>query len=422
MSDQPLAHSMRVDPERIWQHLQTFARIGYRPGARMQRLAFNRHDLHARQVLIHIMHQIGLETRVDEFGNVFGRLLVPEPYASEAPVLIGSHLDTVPSGGRFDGSLGVVTAIEAVTLLKEHLGELRRPVEVVSFSCEESSRFGRGTLGSGLMSGIWDAAEVARLRDASGRTLGEVLQRAGLNARHLDNVRRKPGDVHSFLEIHIEQGRVLEENEAKVGVVTAIAAPTRFRLTLTGQSDHSGATPMALRRDALCGAAEVVLAVERLASSLPEIVGTVGAIKAEPGAINVVPGAAELAIDIRGTSSKSKRQIVDALYEAVDDISQRRQLTTSYQPLTDEEPVLLDQQFVSLLEECCQDRDILYTLMPSGAGHDAMQMAHICPTAMLLTPSRAGISHDPGEWTDLKDIVYGAQVYTDAVGRLARQP
>jgi beta-ureidopropionase / N-carbamoyl-L-amino-acid hydrolase len=417
--DRPPADALSVNPERIWTNLRAFARIGYRTGARMYRLAFTRSDLRARQLLLHLMDNLGLETRVDEFGNVFGRLPAPHLSGSAAPVLIGSHLDTVPAGGRFDGSLGVVAALEAVAVIREQVQRLRRPVEVVSFACEESSRFGRGTLGSGLVAGQWDPDTVLALRDAQGRRLADVLKRVGLDPTRVAGVRRAPGDFAAFLEMHIEQGRVLEESEARVGVVEVIAAPTRFHLTLTGQADHSGATPMGLRRDALAGAAQVILAVERAASAVPGVVGTVGTVRVEPGAINVVPGRVELGIDVRATSGESKHQVVERINQVIEEVGKCRGLESSLVPLTDEEAVKLDDSVVQVLESCCRVRDIPHARMPSGAGHDAMQMARICPTGMLLVPSRAGISHDPGEWTDADDVVTGTQVFVDATFDLA---
>ncbi len=412
---------LTVDPARIRSHLQSFARIGYQPGGRMARLAFTQDDLRARQLLLHMMSQIGLFTRIDEFGNVFGRLPASGDAASRPPVLIGSHLDTVYDGGRFDGSLGVVAALEAVTLIAENGVELERPVEVVSFACEESSRFGRGTLGSGIVAGAWEPEEIMELQDRDGQRLGKALQRIGLEPEDVGRARRSPGDYAAFLEIHIEQGRVLEESENQVGVVDAIAAPSRFRLTIAGQADHSGATPMNLRRDALTGAAEIILAVERFASDAPDVVGTVGVIQAEPGAINIVPGRVVFTIDIRGTSSDQKRQVVENVMEAIHETARRRDLETSIETLGEEEPVQLDSGLIELLESCCEDRAIPYLRMPSGAGHDAMQMARICPSAMLLVPSRRGISHNPEEWTELEDLVAGVQAYSDATLRLATQ-
>lgn len=402
-----------VNPQRIRENLKAFASMGYRAGRGMNRLAFSRTDLRARQVLIHRLSMLGLETSVDPFGTVFGRIS-SERNQAEPAVMVGSHLDAVPGGGRFDGSIGVVAALEAAAVAREHIGDAHFPLEVVSFSTEESSRFGRGTLGSGLMTGAWEPDDILGLTDAQGRTLADVLQRIGLDPDALGTARRNPEEFLAFFEMHIEQGRVLEELGKSVGVVTTIAAPTRMRLTLEGQADHSGATPMSLRRDALAGAAEVVLAVERLARSVSGVVGTVGALKVEPGAINVVPGKVELSIDIRGTDGADKRRVVDDLRREVDQMAQARDLNASYVVLTDEEPVTLDPRMIRVLEQCADERGIESHIMPSGAGHDAMHMAELCPTGMLFVPSVGGISHHTAEWTEFDDIVTGVQVMVDA--------
>mgnify|MGYP005840390053 CR=1 FL=1 len=407
-----------VDRQRILSELRTFARIGYSPDGGINRLAFSRADRQARQVLLHRMRSLRLEPRVDAFGNVFGRL----PVAREPdlpPVLVGSHLDTVPGGGRFDGAAGVVAALEVVAALRQHSVVPRRPVEVVSFACEESSRFGRGTLGSALVAGTVEPEEILELRDAHGLTVRQVLELVGLAPDRLATVRRRPGDYTAYLELHIEQGRVLEETGARLGIVEAIAAPTRFRLELVGRADHSGATPMPLRRDALAGAAEVILAVERLAQETSGVVGTVGTIRIEPGAINVVPGRAELGIDVRSSDRETKATVVEALRRAVEEIARRRGLEWSLQTLTDEEPVALHPALAALLERCARARGLPALRMVSGAGHDAMQMARICPSGMVLVPSREGISHSRQEWTPPDDIVLGTQVLLDAVLHLA---
>ena len=419
MADPAPSHRLLVNPERIRANLRTFARIGYSPDGGINRLAFSRSDLRARQTLVHLLASLGLRTTIDGIGNVFGRL----PGGDDPrlpPILVGSHLDTVPGGGRFDGSLGVVAAVEVAAVLREHAATTRHPVEVVSFSCEESSRFGRSTLGSGVVAGVWDAAEILELTDVRGVRLGQVLQRLGLDPNRVASARRQPGDFAAYVELHIEQGRVLEEARAPLGIVEAIAAPTRLRVRLTGRADHSGATPMTLRRDALAGAAEVVLAVERIARSIPGVVGTVGTLAIEPGAINVVPGRADLAIDVRGTVSADKRHAVDEIQEAIAAIAAARGLTASRDVMSDEEPVRLDPRVVDTLERLARERGIPATRLASGAGHDAMQMARLCPTGMLMVPSRGGISHNRAEWSELDDIVTGIQVLLDATLALAQ--
>jgi hydantoinase/carbamoylase family amidase len=410
-----------VRPGRIQAQLRGLARIGYSADGGMNRLAFTRQDLRARQLLLHILGNLGIEPRIDPFGNVFGRIPGTGRAADDPPLLLGSHIDTVPGGGRFDGSVGMVAALEVAALVAEHRIETRHPIEIVSFACEESSRFGRGTMGSGIVAGIWGPDEILGLTDARGIRLEQALQRAGLEPRRLAEARRAPGDFLAYLEIHIEQGRVLEEAGLQVGVVDGIAAPTRFRAQLIGHADHSGATPMGLRHDALAAAAEVILAVERFATAAGNVVGTVGTVRVDPGAINVIPGRVELGIDVRSTVGSAKAAVVQRIRDEIDAICRARDLTHQIVVMTDEEPVRLDPRVVAELERRAAQRGLPSHRMPSGAGHDAMQIARLCPAGMLMVPSRGGISHHRDEWTSLDDIVAGIQVYADAALTIADQ-
>lgn len=406
-----------VDPERIRSNLRAFARIGY-GGNGMQRLAYSRADLRARQLLTHLMHSLDLEVRVDAIGNVFGHM-AGSARDRLPPILVGSHLDAVPGGGRFDGSAGVVAALEVVSVLRNAGCATRHPIEVVSFACEESSRFGKGTIGSGIVAGTYRSDEVLGLPDARGVTLSQALRRLGMDPTTVDSARRGPGSYAAYLEVHIEQGRVLEQAGSPIGIVEAIAAPTRFWLRLTGRSDHSGATPMSIRVDALAGAAEVILAVERRARDVPGVVGTVGVARLQPGVMNVIPGWVELGIDIRATASEDKRNVVALVQADIVDIAANRGLSPSIEMISDEEPVALSGDVAALLEQCCQRRGFPALRMPSGAGHDAMHMAGICPSGMVMVPSRHGVSHAAAEWTDLDDLTYGIQILVDAALSLA---
>jgi N-carbamoyl-L-amino-acid hydrolase len=402
-----LPHTLRphaVNPARIRDWLRAFARIGYSPDGGMRRLAYTRADLRARQLLLHTFERLGLHTQVDGIGNCFGYLACGRE-ADAPPVLVGSHLDTVPGGGRFDGAIGVVAALELAATIREHNIVTRRPVAFVSFAAEESSRFGRGTIGSGVLAGTWDPEEVLTLRDAHGQQLGNVLARLGTPPAAVAASRREPGAFAAYLELHIEQGRVLEDAGRTIGVVEAIAAPCRLRLRLTGRADHSGATPMGLRRDALAGAAEVILAIERLAAASNGVVGTVGTLRVEPGAMNVVPGQVELSIDIRAMTRVARDPVVAAIRAAIDAIAAARSLTPTIETLSDEDPVTLDPNIAATLERCAQARDLTPLRMPSG---------------MLFIPSRDGISHNRLEWSDLDHIITGTQVLCDAALELAK--
>ena len=415
-----------IEPARLRGWLRAFARIGYGPSGGMHRLAFSRGEWRAHQLFIHLLGRLGARTRIDPAGNVFARLPGAED-EDAPPVLLGSHLDTVPDGGRFDGAAGVCAALEVAATLRGAGVATARPLELACFAAEESSRFGRGTIGSGLLAGAWEPAETLALRDAAGVRLDQALRRRGLDPARVGEARRPPGAFGAYLELHIEQGRVLEAAGDRLGIVVAIAAPTRLRLCLEGRADHSGATPMELRRDALAGASEVVLAVERAARAAPGVVATVGTLRLEPGAINVVPGLAELSIDVRSADFTAKARVVALLRAEIAALAAARGLIARLDTLSDEQPVTLDSGLADLLERRGRARGLPQRRIVSGAGHDAMQLAKICPAGMLFVPSRDGISHNRAEWTDPDDIAAGAQVLLDAalelvsIGRSGRR-
>src|SRR5262245_13109689 len=268
------------------------------------------------------MRQIGLQIHIDRIGNIFGRL--DGAKAETAALLVGSHLDTVVHGGKFDGTLGVIAALEAARTLKEQKIVLQSPVEVVCFVGEESSRFGYSTLGSSLVAGEVHAKDLAYAADAQGNKLADILASMGIYRNNLRAMRRDPSTVKAYLELHIEQGPILEAKKKPIGIVTSIAAPTRFRVIFTGQADHSGTTPMEMRKDALVAASELIVAVEEISRRYSHmakgrVVGTVGAMKIEPGVINAIPGKAELSVDIRSITAEAKSRPVRFVHRRMQD-------------------------------------------------------------------------------------------------------
>ena len=370
------------------------------------------------------MRQIGLGVDIDRIGNIFGRL---DGRNARAPaLLVGSHLDTVLHGGKFDGTIGVIAALEAVRTLKEQKIVLESPIEVVCFVGEESSRFGYSTLGSSLVAGEVHAKDLAHAADAQGTKLEDILASLGIYRNNLRSMRRDSSTIKAYLELHIEQGPILEAKKKPIGIVTSIAAPTRFRVVLTGQADHSGTTPMEMRRDALVAASEIIVAVEKICRRYSHmekgrVVGTVGAMKIEPGVINAIPGKAELSVDIRSVTAPAKKRAVRLVQAQIREIARQRKIRAEILPLREEDPVPLDPRLIRLLKECCETRNISYEIMPSGAGHDAMQMAKVTPSGMLFIPSRRGISHSPLEWSEPEDICLGAQLLLDSVIRVANE-
>ena len=416
--------NITINKRRLLRDLNAVSRIGIGDHGSVTRLVFSIKELRSRQFLIHLMRQSGLQIHIDPIGNIFGR---HNGANAKAPaVLAGSHLDTVIHGGKFDGTMGVIGALEAVRTLKEQKVQLKSPVEVVCFVGEESSRFGYSTLGSSLVAGEVHSKDLLNASDAQGTKLEDILSSLGIHRRNLHSMKRDPATLKAYLELHIEQGPILEAKQKRIGVVTSIAAPTRFKVVFTGQADHSGTTPMEMRKDALVAGSELIVAVEKICRRYSRmekgrVVGTVGALKIEPGVINAIPGKAELSVDIRSITAVAKNRAVRLVERKIREIARRRDLRVDILPIREEEPVPLDKRLVHLLKECCDARDIVYEVMPSGAGHDAMQMAKITPAAMLFIPSRRGISHSPLEWSEPEDICLGTQLLLDAMIRVANE-
>jgi hydantoinase/carbamoylase family amidase len=364
------------------------------------------------------MSDAGLELRLDAVGNLFGRWPGTEP---DAPVVLtGSHVDTTLNAGAYDGVLGVLGAIEAVHVLRDHGFTPRRSIEVVAWAGEEP-RFGTGCLGSRAAAGELSRADLDRLVDRDGVSMAAALASAGLDPDHLDAARIDPPAVHALVELHIEQGIVLETHGDPIGVVTAIAAPHDFRLTFTGAATHAGATPMGLRRDALVGAAEAISALERIARASPSgtTVGTVGVVRARPGAINVVPGTVELDVDVRDSDAAAREAVVAAIVDAAREIAAARDLEVAMQDIVEDVPVTCDPAVVAAATDACAELGLTPRLMISGAYHDAMIMGRRVPVGMIFVPSRGGISHHPDEYTAPQDLDRGVAVLAGTLARLA---
>ena len=414
-----------IDKRRLMRDLNAIGRIGIGDHGSVTRLVFSIKELRSRQVLIHLMRQAGLKIHVDAIGNIFGRLDGADP---KAPALLaGSHLDTVIHGGKYDGPVGVIGALEAVRTIRENKIPLRAPLEVVCFIGEESSRFGFSTLGSSLVAGEVQPKDLTNAVDAQGTKLADVLSSLGISPRNLFRLARDPKSMKAYLELHIEQGPILEAKAKRIGLVTSIAAPSRFKVIFAGRADHSGTTPMEMRKDALVAAAQLIEYVEKICrkfSSMEKgrVVGTVGAMKIEPGVINAVPGRAELSIDIRSTSAQAKDKVARLVKQRGAAIARDRGIAIEVLNIRAEDPVPLDKRLLRVTRQLCDEKAIDYEIMPSGAGHDAMQMAKITPAGMIFIPSRRGISHNPLEWTDPDDIALGAQLLMETMIRVANEP
>lgn len=363
------------------------------------------------------MKAAGLEVTRDPMGNVFARRAGAKDLPS---VMLGSHLDSVVEGGNFDGALGVVAALEVVRSLNDMGAETRRPVEIAIFRLEESAAFGKSCIGSRAFAGTLKPGDLDRLTNRDGTPLREALLAVGGDPDDLEGVIRDPASLDSFLELHIEQADNLDQKGIPVGIVTAIAAPTRFRIRIAGQAAHSGSMPMDRRRDALCAASEVVLAVERLAAAEnAETVGTVGSLTVDPGLMTVVPGRVELLVDIRDVDSSRKDRVAASLQEEVDEISARRGVTAEVDLTGKDEPVATSPRLVETLADAAKARGVPCQKMHSAAAHDAAHVAGVAEAGMVFVRSYGG-SHNPNEWADMDDIVSASEVLLEATLRLAR--
>lgn len=411
---------MKINKDRMKKDFQEISRYGQLANGGVTRLAFSPEDLAAREYLLTEMAALDLKITVDPFGNIRGRL---EGQEDLPPVMVGSHLDTVPNGGHYDGVIGVLGALEVVRVIKEKGLKIRRPIEVVNFSCEESSRFRESTVGSKVMVGKFSKEKLHTAIDKEGISLYEALTEGGYNPAALDKARIYPGEVHAFIEMHIEQGPVLENEECPLGIVTAIAAPTRFKVVITGKADHSGNTPMDIRKDALTAASQLILGVERIASQEAgeATVGTVGYAYVEPGAMNVIPGKVELGIDIRDINSEDKKTAVAKVKELIREIEITRGVEIEYEILSDEEPVKLSEEIIKTLKERAEALNLSYKLMASGAGHDAMNMTNVTRVGMIFVPSVDGVSHNIQEYTHFDHITLGTELLLQTVIKLAQE-
>lgn len=379
------------------------------------RVAYTNEEQACTQAFMRMCKDEGLDIRMDECGNVIARR--EGKNKNLPPVLMGSHLDTVYQAGKYDGVVGVTAALEVIKRLNEKGIETDHPIEVISFACEESSRFGVSTLGSKAMAGMFDKEKVRHLQDKNGITLEDALALCALEIDSVEDASREGEEIKAFFELHIEQGPVLEKENKKIGIVTGIAAPVRFNIKIKGTPSHSGTTPMNMRSDALLGASEIALELEKKAIEEQEYgtVATVGVLTLQAGAMNVVPGDVEIKVDIRATSVESRQRVLDHLYQTIELVRSKRQLTIISQEIISEEPVLLSNEIINMTEEICKNKNLPYKLMTSGAGHDAMNMVKLCPTGLIFIPSVNGLSHHPEEFTELDDIITGIDVLEELV-------
>jgi allantoate deiminase len=361
------------------------------------------------------MGEAGMEARIDAVGNVVGRYEGIRP--GLPALLVGSHIDTVRDAGRYDGNLGVLAAIEAVAALHAVGERLPFAVEVIAFGDEEGARFPVALTGSRAVAGILDAAALDA-EDGDGVSVREALRRFGGDPDAIGGVARSRNEALAYVELHIEQGPVLEAEGLPVGVVTAIAGASRFTVEVTGEAGHAGTVPMRLRRDALAAAAEMILEVERIAVATPDLVATVGRIEALPGAVNVIPSRVRFTIDIRSADDGVRGDAIAALGQGLADLARRRGVAVRLDRTYDEAAAVCAPWLVGQLEAAVGRSGIRALRLPSGAGHDGLAMARLCPIGMLFVRCKGGISHNPAESITPEDAGVAVRVLLDLLRHL----
>lgn len=356
-----------------------------------------------------------LDIRMDPCGNVIARR--QGKIDGLPPVVMGSHLDTVYQGGKYDGVVGVTAALEVIRRLNEKEIITDHPIEIISFACEESARFGVSTVGSKAIAGQFDKDRYRNIKDKDGITMEKAFALCALDFNTVDQASRKNEQFKAFFELHIEQGPVLINTGKKIGIVTGIAAPVRLHVKIKGTASHSGTTPMSMRKDALLGASEISLALEKAAKSEEAYgtVATIGVMNVHNGAMNVVPGDVEIKIDIRSTSVDSRQRVLTHLDETIKTVKQNRQLDIESIEISSEDPVLLSEEINDVLRNICEEKNFSNQIMQSGAGHDAMNMAKLCPTGLIFIPSLDGLSHHPNEYTPIDDIMIGIDLLEEVI-------
>jgi len=397
---------LKINAERLNRYLAELGRFGDTPQG-MQRLAFSPDDIAGREYAMSLMRSAGLEVRIDPGGNIIGRRSGSIP--GLPAIAMGSHTDTVPSGGKYDGALGVMAAVECVQTLADNNLVLRHPVEVMVFTNEEGTSFHRWLIGSRAMAGLLMPEDLAAVDD-EGVTLGSRLADIGGDLTRIKQAIRSAGDLAAFFELHIEQGPTLYQSGTPIGVVTGITARAVFEVEITGIANHAGTTPMSARHDALVSASRLVLAVQRLAGELEVCrVATTGAIQAHPNAVNVIPGSVRIGVEFRDLELDALDAAEAELHRSADAIASDDGVTVEIhrQRFTPGVPVSESMQL--LVEEAARRSGLASMRLPSGAGHDAQAIAAITDIAMIFVPSVDGISHAPEEFSNPKDCANGAQ-------------
>jgi N-carbamoyl-L-amino-acid hydrolase len=404
-----------ANTQRIEQRIMDLSRFGKDSLGRGYRVAFTKGDIEARAWFIGLMKDAGLQVRVDEAGNIIGRREGTMPGLK--PIAFGSHIDMVPDGGNYDGCVGSIGGLEVMELLKSKGMTTRHPLELIIFSNEEG-----GTIGSMAMAGNLAAAGLTQISQ-SGMTMAEGIRAIGGDPGQLDKAVRKKGDLTAYLELHIEQGGILEQEKLQIGVVEGIVGIVHWEVTVEGFANHAGTTPMDMRKDALLAASKLVVAVNEVVTGVDgRQVGTIGKISVQPGAYNVIPGKVTMGLEIRDLSYEKIGLLFKDIEKRAASIAAASGVQIRFRRDPNEsKPAMADKTMQSLIMQAAKNLGYSHRFMPSGAGHDAQEIAHIAPVAMIFIPSIGGISHSPKEFSTPADMARGVEVLWQTIIAMDRR-
>ena len=409
---------LEIDARQLNREIDALAEFSDSEAPSVTRVVFSEQDRTARAWLKDRCREAGLTIREDAVGNTFARWVGAKP---DLPaVATGSHVDAIPHAGKYDGVVGVLGGLEAIRALQRAGFTPERSIELIIFTSEEPTRFGIGCLGSRLMSGVLEPDAAAAFVDAEGNTLDVVRHKAGFGGA-LDGVLLSGGEYGAFVELHIEQGPILEHEQISLGLVTDIAAPASFRIIVEGEGGHAGGRLMPGRRDALCAAAELVLAVERAAvnTGAVDTVATVGICQVHPGAINSIPSRVQLTVDLRDTDAARRDGVQGQIESECREVAGRRGVTVRVEMINADPPAQSSPEILAALTAACEAEGVTFRRMVSRAYHDSLFMARISPIAMLFIPCRGGVSHRPDEYSSPEEISRGVRVLARTLASLA---
>ena len=403
--------NLLVNGDRLNQSIASLASIGQLPNGGVKRIAYSEEDIEARNLVRQWMQELQMEITIDAAGNIIGRYLGNNPELSA--IATGSHIDTVPCGGHYDGAYGVLAGLEVVRVLKENQIKLERSLEVIVFTDEEGSMIGSKAISGRVV------LDSEYYRRPDGTNIQTCLNRVGGNWDNITQARCSLEDIAAFVELHVEQGPVLESMSKQIGVIEGIVGQRRFNITVKGSANHAGTTPMQMRCDALVAASQVVLAVNQIGNTPGQQVATVGKMEVLPNAANVVPGWVEMSLDIRDLSSLHIDSLLEQLRTHLEEIAVATNTQIRLNPCLHNEPALAEPYIQKAIALSCENLNLSYTYLPSRASHDAQELAQFTDMGMIFVPSKMGVSHDANEYTSPEQCVQGANVLLHSILRLS---